>query len=106
MLERIRHRIFQRLCDEEARLDRLVSELLGADLNAAATYAQLHLLGHRVVEAATAYDSPPMVKAAKALEAAAIDAIEKHSNNLSEPVWQAIGSLSQLLPSKARSTER
>jgi hypothetical protein len=101
-LEQVRHQIHQRLCDERARLALLIAELLGADLCAAAAYAQLRLLGHRLCAAATGYESPPIVEAASALEEAAIDAIERHSNNQSERVWQAIGALIKLLPTKVR----
>jgi hypothetical protein len=103
LLRRIRHRIHQNLCKERTQLDLLIADLLGADLSAAATYAQLHLLGYRLRHAAAAYESRPMVEAARALEEAAIEAIERHSNHRSERVWEAIGYLIELLPTKARS---
>ena len=102
LLERVRDRIYQRLCEERAQLALLIADLLGADLSAVATYGQLRLLGHRLCDAAAAYDSAPIIEAAIALERAAIDAIERHSNNQSERVWQTIESLIKVLPTRTR----
>jgi len=102
LLERVRERIYQHLCAERTQLTWLIADLLGADLSAAATYGQLCLLGQRLRDAAAAYDSAPIIEAATALEQAAIDAIQKHSDNQSERVWQAIVSLIKLLPIKTR----
>jgi hypothetical protein len=104
LLERVRDRLYQRLCEERAQLALLIADLLGADLSAVATYGQLRRLGHRLCDAAFAYDSAPIIDAAITLERAAIDAIERHSNNQCERVWQAIDSLIKLLPTKTRGT--
>jgi hypothetical protein len=104
LLQQVRVRIYQHLCAERAQLAHLMAELLGADLSAVATYGQLRRLGHRLGDAAAAYDSAPIVEAAIALERATIEAIERQANNQSERVWQAIDSLIKLLPMGMRGT--